>query len=111
MSGLVIAALSLLGLAYLAFALPAFLQFRSYCERVAKATGRSRENQSLSTNEDGANAFEREQYRKLLNGEYKNLGDPALVLQGQALARKLRFGRWLTIGLIVAVAAPVFWPR
>jgi hypothetical protein len=111
MSGIIIGVLSILGLAYLAFAVPAMLQFYSYCEKVAKTTGRSKENQSFRTNEDGANAFEREQYRKLLNGEYITLGDPALVLQGRAVARKVRLGRWLTVALMMAVATTVFWPR
>jgi hypothetical protein len=101
-----------LGLLYAAFAVPAVLQFLAYCERVAKATGRSGENQrTQNTDEGGNNAFQREQLRKLRSGEYKQMHDPALVAQGAVVARKLRLAWWLAIGLVAAVAAMQWWPR
>ena len=111
MRSTIIGFLSILGLAYVVFAAPVLLQFYAYCEKVAKATGRSKENRSLSSNEDGNNTFQREQLRRLRNGEYMNLEDPALVAQGRVLARKLRLSWWLAVGLVIAVGATVFWPR
>jgi hypothetical protein len=107
----IIGVLLILGLAYVAFAVPALVHFYSYCRKVAESTGRSNENQSTHTNEDGTNAFEREQFRKLRSGEYANLEDPALVAQGHVLARKMRLAQWLAVGLVVCVAAAVFWPQ
>jgi hypothetical protein len=105
-----IGVLSVLGLAYAAFALPTVLQFYSYCRRVAKATGQTKENQNIwTTDEGGINAFQREQLRKLRNGEYMELDDPALVVQGRALARKFRLAWWLAIGLVAAVVCTEFW--
>ena len=100
-----------LGLAYVAFAVPALVHFYSYCSKVAESTGRSNENQSMRTNEDGSNAFEREQFRKLRSGEYANFEHPDLVAQGHVLARKIRIAQWLAVGLVVCVAATVFWPQ
>lgn len=104
--------LLVLGVAYAAFAVPAMLHFYSYCEQVAKATGRTKENQDIwHADEGGNNKFQREQLRKLRSGKYKSLPDPALVAQGEALAKKLRLSFWLAVGLVVTVATTEAWLR
>jgi hypothetical protein len=106
MSSIAIGVLVVLGAAYAAFAVPFMLQFYSYCEQVAKATGRTEENQVIwNTDEGGNNAFKREQWRMLRTGEYAQLNDPVLVSHGHALARKTRLSWWLAVGLVVAVVA------
>jgi hypothetical protein len=106
MSSTTFLVLLVLGFGYVAFAVPMMLHFYSYCEQVAKATGRTKENQNIwHTDEGGNNKFQREQLRKLRTGEYKLLPDPALVAQGKVLARKLRLSLWLAVGLVVTVAA------
>jgi hypothetical protein len=104
--------LLVLGLAYAAFAVPVMLRFYSYCEQVAKATGRSNENQEVwQSDESGNNKFQREQLRRLRTGEYKLLSDPELVKQGETLARHLRLTFWLAVGLVLTVAAADLWLR
>ena len=101
-----IAVLLVLGLPYAAFAGPTMFQFYTYCDRVAKATGRDRENQEIWKTDDGGNAaFQRGQLRKLRRGEYTGLEDPVLVAQGRRIALKLRLSWWLAVGLVVSVAA------
>jgi hypothetical protein len=110
MQQLAFVVLAVLGVAYAAFTVPIYFRFSAYCEQVAKATGRERENQEFrNADENGNNAFQREQYRKLRTGEFKELSDPMLVAQASALAAKLRLSCWLAVGLVVTSAASVFW--
>jgi hypothetical protein len=100
------------GIIYAAFAIQMMLQFRSYCELVAKSSGRSQENQEFWNADDGGNnAFQLEQWRKLRTGEYKKLTDPVLVAKGEAIVRKLALSRWLAIGLVATVALTELWRR
>ena len=101
-----IVVLLVLGLPYVAFAAPTMFQFFAYCDRVAKSTGRDKENQEVwKTDDGGNNGFQREQLRKLRRGEYTKLEDPALVAQGRRIALKLRLSWWLAVGLVTTVAA------
>jgi len=110
MSSTTVVVLLVLGLAYAVFAVPTMLHFYSYCEQVAKATGRMKENLDIwHADESGNNRFQREQLRKLRTGEYKLLPEPALVAQGAILAHKLRLSLWLALGLVVTVAATHMW--
>ncbi len=112
MSSTTLRVLLVLGFAYAAFAVPTALHFNSYCEQVAKATGRTKENQDIWHRDDGGfNKFQRELLRKLRTGEYRLLPDPALVAQGAELARKLRLSFWLGVGLVVTVAVTDMWTK
>ena len=96
--------LVVLGVAYAVYAVPIVFQFRTYCEHVAKATGRTQENQSLRNTDDGGNnAFQREQWRKLLVGDFEGIHDPSLAARGRVLTRKTRMSYLLAIVLVVAV--------
>lgn len=100
------------GLAYAAYAVPAMFQFFAYCKQAATVTGQIAENASVKTNDDGGlNEFQREQYRMLRSGEFKNSGDAALVARGTVVARKLRVSFWAAIGLVSSVVAADLWAR
>jgi hypothetical protein len=104
--------LVVLGVTYAAFAVLMMLQFRSYCELVAKSSGRGHENQEFwNADEGGNNVFQLEQWRKLRTGEYKKLTDPVLVAKGESLVRKLALSCWLAIGLVTTVALIELWRR
>jgi len=108
MKTIAVSTLLVLGLAYVAYAVTTMLQFYSYCEKVAKATGRVRDNANfLNRDKGGNNAFQREQLRRLTNGEFTDFQDPVLVSQGRTLAVKLRLAKWLAVALVLSVAAAV----
>lgn len=89
--------------AYAAFAIPVLFRFRSYCERVANATGRVKElHDQRSVDDGGNNAFEREQWWGLLNGEFNELSDPSIAAEAASLSKKVRLSMLLAIGLVVA---------
>ncbi|KQV88163.1 hypothetical protein ASC91_15170 [Pelomonas sp. Root1237] len=112
MSSAAVVVLVVLGLAYAAFAVPAMLQFYSYCELVAAATGRTAELHSLKGQDDGGNnAFQREQLHKLRNGEFTQFEDPTLVARGAVVARKLSISFWAAAGLVLSVVATHLWTR
>jgi hypothetical protein len=112
MSSAAFVVLVVLGFAYAAFAIPTMMQFYSYCELVAKATGRTAELHSLKDQDDGGNnAFQREQLRKLRNGEFTQLEDPSLVARGEVVARRLSISFWAAAGLVLSVVATHLWTR
>lgn len=108
MKTIAVGTLLVFGLAYVAYAVTTMLQFYSYCEQVAKATGRVRDNANFwNRDEGGNNAFQREQLRRLTNGDFTEFQDPELVSRGRTLAVKLRLARWLAVALVLSVAAAV----
>jgi hypothetical protein len=83
------------GIAYVAYVIPVVFQFLAYCERVATASGRTKANASLISQDDGGlNAFQREQLRMLRSGDFMNCGDSVLINLGVVIARKLRMSFW-----------------
>jgi len=91
--------------AYAAFAIPAMLRFYKYCELVASATGRSRENHSLKAVDDGGfNAFQLEQWRALRSGTYRQLQDEQLISEGHAISKRIRLMYVLGLALIAFLA-------
>ncbi len=113
MSQSIVGVLIALGLAYVAFALVVMFEFSAYCDRLAKATGREQERQSIwNTDEGGLSAFDREQFWKLMRGDYVELANPAIAAQGRRLTRRFRLSYLLGAVLLVAiVAATEHWPR
>ncbi len=103
-----IAVLVVLGVAYAAFALPVINWFITYCDLVAKATGRENERQRFwNTDDGGMNSFEREQLRGLRSGDYLGLTDPKIVALGSKLKRRMRHLLWMGVGLVVTVVVVV----
>jgi hypothetical protein len=103
MSSTAVLLLVALFVAYAAFAIPVIFQFRAYCERVANATNRINEfRDKRSVDDGGNNAFEREQWWKLLNGKFREYTDPILVTEAAVLSRKVRLSMLLAIGLVIA---------
>ena len=95
-----------LGLPYFVFAVAAVEKFITYCDYVAKATGRQKERQKFwNTDDGGMNDFEREQYGRLRRGDYMGLSDPKIVALGEKLTRRFRQLLWAAIGLLVSVVA------
>ncbi|GGC64772.1 hypothetical protein [Undibacterium terreum] len=112
MSNASLVSLLILGLAYAIYAIPTMLQFYSYCEQVAEATGKINENNKLwGTDDGGNNGFQREVLRKLSAGEFTHYEDHALVDQGRVLAHKLQLLRWSAIGLVLSVVVIELWSR
>ncbi|MTW11764.1 hypothetical protein GM658_14250 [Pseudoduganella eburnea] len=94
------------GIAYAAYAIPVIFQFLAYCERVAAASGRTKENASLINQDDGGlNTFQCEQFCMLRSGEFMNFGDSALINLGAIVARKLKVSFWGAVLLILSAAA------
>ncbi len=85
MNQILIGALIISGVAYLLWNVKLFRRFSSYCENVAEATGRWAERRSAGSDDGGLNLFDREQFFKLMRGDYGGLGDQKLVAEGQAL--------------------------
>lgn len=95
-----------LGLPYLVFAAAAMEKFITYCDYVAKATGRKKDRQKIWNADDGGmNGFERELYGRLQRGDYMGLSDPKIVALGAKLTRRFRQLLWAGIGLLVSVVA------
>ncbi|MCX2864960.1 hypothetical protein OOZ63_24320 [Paucibacter sp. PLA-PC-4] len=95
--------------AYAAYSIPVIFQFRSYCERVAKATNRSEELKNHRSIDDGGNtAFEREQWSKLLRGEFGEFMDPTLATEAASLSRRVRLSFFLALGLVGGLAIILF---
>lgn len=91
--------LIVLVVAYAAFSLPVLFQFRCYCGRVANATDRVKELRDQRFIDDGGNnTFEREQWWKLVKGEFKELTEPSLVTEAEELSKKVRRSLLLAIG-------------
>ncbi len=91
MTTAIIVTLAVLFAVYAAFAIPMMFQFRRYCERVALATGREKEFLGkIDVDDDGNNAFEREQWRKLFAKDFSSLGDSILLSEATRLSRKVR---------------------
>jgi len=79
--------------------------FGRYCTEVARLQGRSVERRAVwGADENVMNSFQREQYRKLLTGEYKALGDERLVRMADRLVISLRASQLAVVGLIVCIA-------
>ena len=95
MNHILIGALIISGVAYLLWNVTLFRRFSSYCESVAEATGRSSERQSANTDDGGLNLFDREQFFKLMRGDYGGLGDQRILAEGQTLTRQF----WLCYGV------------
>lgn len=112
MSNAALVCLLVFGLAYAAHAVPTMFQFYSYCEQVAKATGRIDENNCIwNQDEGGNNTFQREVMRKLRSGEFADYGDSVLVERGQVLARKLKHSFWGAVGLVLSVSLIEMWSK
>lgn len=91
-------------IAYAAFALPALIQFGTYCDYVARATGRQRARQKFwNGDEGGMNCFEREQLGRLRRGDYMGLSDPKILALGTRLTRRLQHLPWMSVGLVISV--------
>ncbi len=105
MTTTIVIILVVLLIGYGVFAVPMMFQFRSYCERVAEATGRNNELYAkIEMDEDGNNAFEREQWRKLVTKDFVGLADPTLLDEAYKLSRKVRISYIYAIGLVFAFA-------
>lgn len=102
MNQLLIGALIICGVAYICWNVTLFTRFSSYCERVAEATGRQSERQSANTDDGGLNLFDREQFFKLMRGDYGGLGDQRNCADGRTLSRQF----WLcyVVGALLLVA-------
>lgn len=95
--------------AYAAYSIPVMFQFRSYCARVAKATHRSEElDDHRSVDDGGNNAFEREQWSKLLRGEFGEFIDPTLATEAASLSRRVRLSFFLALGLVGGIGIILF---
>lgn len=69
----------------------ALVAFSRYCDEVAKFYGRTKERHDhWGADENGQNAFEREQYWNLLLGRNKFSGDPAIERLGNRTANGFR---------------------
>jgi hypothetical protein len=112
MSQSIVVVLIALGLAYVAFAVVVMSEFSAYCDRLAKVTGRERERQSIwNTDEGGLSAFDREQFWKLMRGDYLELADPVIAAQARRLTLRCRLSYLLgAVLLVVIVAATKYWP-
>ena len=105
MNHILIGSLIVSGVAFLRWNVVLFTRFSSYCESVAEATGRQPERQSANTDEGGLNRFDREQFFKLMRGDYGGLGDQRIVAEGQTITRQF----WLcyVVGALLLVALVV----
>ena len=88
MNRILIGALIISGVAYLLWNVTLFRRFSSYCESVAEATGRWSERQSAGSDDGGLNLFDREQFFKLMRGDYGGLGEQRILAEGQTLTRQ-----------------------
>ena len=81
-------------------------QFKTYCDDVAKATGRTEENEyrGVWTDEWGYNAFQREQWWNLLIGNFYGIADPSLLKHGRLLSRKIRLSFFATVLTVIVYA-------
>lgn len=113
MSHTIVGVLVVLGLTYVAFAFAVMSRFVSYCDRLAKATGRERERENIwSADEGGLNAFDLEQFRKLRRGDYLELTDPGIATVGKGLTRLIRLLYLLgAVLLVIVVAANAYASR
>jgi len=109
MNHILIGTLIISGVAYLRWNVVLFARFSSYCEKVAEATGRQSERLSANTDEGGLNLFDREQFFKLMRGDFGGLGDQKMVAEGQTISRQF----WLcyAVGALLLVALVVICRR
>lgn len=89
----------------IAFSLKAAVDFRSYCEDLAKVEGRTAEFGVLSSDEDSLNAYEREQFRRLMRGDLGHVVNDELFARSVRLAARMKTLRAATFLLVIAVGA------
>ena len=84
------------------------LDFRSHCERTARREARTAEFADMSSDENSLNGYEREQYSRLMHGQFS--GDPGeeLAIQEYRLAKRMKRLRFATFAFIVAIAM-IYW--
>jgi len=89
----------------IAFSLKAAFEFRSYCEDIAKTEGRKAEFNILSSNEDSLNAYEREQFERLMRVDFAHIGNEELLARSLRLSARMKRLRAVTFLFVVAVGA------
>lgn len=95
---------ALLVFALVVVSVKAAFEFRSYCGAVAKHKGQTAEFEAVyGTDENSLNAYEREQYRRLMKGDFENIVDKELLVWGRRLAARLKLLRALTIMLVLVI--------
>ena len=80
------------------------IMFSRFCEKVAALENREDELHSIQEDDNGLNAFKREQYRKILQGDYKGFADD-VVLMGDKLRRCFAILRIATVFIFVITIA------
>ena len=85
------------------FSLKAVFAFRSYCEDIAKSEGRTAEFGILSSDENNLNAYEREQFKRLMRGDFAQVADEELLARSLHLATRLKILRTVTFLFVIAV--------
>jgi hypothetical protein len=89
----------------IAFSLKAAFEFRSYCEDIAKTEGREAEFGVLSSDENSLNAYEREQFKRLMRGDFAHIGNEEVLARSLHLAARLKRLRAVTFLFVIAVGA------
>lgn len=87
----------------IAFSLKAAFEFRSYCENIAKTEGREAEFNVLSSNEDSLNAYEREQFKRLMRGDFAHIDNEELLARSLRLSSRMKRLRAVTFLFLIAV--------
>lgn len=85
------------------FSLKTAFAFRSYCKDIATLEGRSSEVSILSSDENSLNAYEREQFKRLMRGDFAHVSDEELLARSLHLATRLKMLRRVTFLFVVAV--------
>lgn len=97
--------ISLGGCSVLVLGVAGVLKFNSYCADLARLHGRLNEFEKIKgTNENNLNAYEREVYRKLMSGNFSELGNHDLQLRGRKLAFQLKLLKLLCVLFVVLTA-------
>ncbi len=103
-----------LGWAYVvAFGWGVMSEFSLYCDSLAKAAGLERERQSIrNTDEGGLNAFEREQFWRLMRGDPLTVPDQVIAARARKVTRRFLLSYLQTATLLVATVVFIeYWPR
>ena len=108
MSAALITVLVLVFMAYAAYSIKIMVEFGAFCERIALSERRMEDYAEVrGADEGGMNAFAREQYQRIMEGDFDSMSDPALVSKGRYLASRFRrlFAGAVLLIIVVALAA------
>ena len=89
----------------IAFSLKAAFEFRSYCEDIARTEGRAAEFGVLGSDENSLNAYEGKQFKRLIRGDFADIGNEELLARSLRLAARMKRLRALTFLFLIAIGA------